>query len=518
MIRFHACLVLVFVGALMCGSVGCRVEAVETDTAEVIVLKPAEFAPVKLSPHGMQGFNVLASSDLERTPRNYVKVTAQVQATGECRAQLALLDFLNREHRGETVDIPAGQLGDISIDITKLDRPLAMLRAVRVYAEGKQLEVLGVEFHCAIEKLPKPDAIAQGSDDKAIQAALDALGEDGGVVHIPAGTYTINEQMTVPCDNVTIYGDGSDTILKATWYAAKPMLVVSDRNNVRITRLLFRGWPETDFRGYNEAQHAARPEDAGRKDNVMTRAVDIIGSDRIRFDHCTAELCGHAGVIVRGPGQVCVDHCFFQKNFRYGYGYGVVPCATKECYIEDTNFENHRHGVAGGRDTMASYICRFNRFVKDIKAVPDEGWKQVTSHEIDVHSGCAWLYAHDNYVEMKNGMMSAGACLRGNQGWVYRNVFINCNIGIYVVGACDDVWTWDNEFTDCPNEQLSKATGTINFDTKPANFAEIPYPHELNRLGWWPGAGEQPAEIVKAQTQFAGPADDAVLQLPETPE
>ena len=505
MIRLDACLVLVFVGAFLCGSVGCRADAPEADVAEVVVFKPAEFAPIRLIPRGTQGFNVLTSDDLERTPRDYVKVVAEVKAISKCRAQLALLDFLNREHRGEIVDIAAGHVAEISIDITKLERPLAMLRAVRVYAEGKGLDVLGLEFHCAVEKLPKPDAIAEGSDDKAIQAALDSLGEDGGVVYIPAGTYLINEQVTVPCDNVTIYGDGSKTILKAMWYEAKPMLLLSERENVRITRLLFRGWPETEFRGYTNPKYVAKPEDVGRKDNVMTRAVDFLTCDRIRFDHCTVELCGHTGLIVRGPGEICIDHCFFQKNFRYGYGYGVVPCATKECYIEDTNFENHRHGVAGGRDTKASYICRFSRFVKDIKAVPEEGWKQVTSHEIDVHSGCEWLYAHDNFVEMKNGMMSSGACLRGNQGWVYRNVFVNCNTGIYVVGACDDVWTWDNEFTDCPNEQLSKATGTINFDTKPDNFAEIPYPHKLNRMGWWPGAKEEAAEIIKAETQFAGP-------------
>ena len=92
-------------------------------------------------------------------------------------------------------------------------------------------------------------------------------------------------------------------------------------------------------------------------------------------------------------------------------------------------------------------------------------------------------------------------------------MFANCTNGIYVAGDSDDVWTWDNQFTNCSNEQVSKATGTVNFDTKPDNFAEIPYPYALNRMGWWPGAKEGAEEIVKSETQFAGPADTPVLQL-----
>ncbi len=498
---------------LLCAH-SCTADGPPPAAATVVEYEATEFTPLALRPHQKQGFNLLPPGELERTPRDYVKVTATVKATGSCRVELALVDILNREHRSEVVEPPTGQETDISVDMAQLAHPISMLRTVRLYAEGKPVEVLDLRIYCAVEKLPEPDVTVQGPlDDTSIQAALDSLGEDGGVVYIPAGTYMINNQVTVPCDNLTMYGDGSETILKATWYPAKAMFVLTGRKDVRITRLLFRGWPETEFRGYTNAKYVEKPEDVGRKDNVMARAIDLNDCENVRVDHCTIELFGHAGIIVRGEKTVCFDHCFFQKNFRYGYGYGVVPCATKECYIEDNNFENHRHGVAGGRNTMASYTCRFNRFVKDTKAVPETGWKQVTSHEIDVHSGCSWLYAHDNYVEMKNGMMSSGACLRGNQGWVYRNVFVNCNSAIYVCGESDDVWAWDNEFTNCPNEQVNKATGTVNFDTKPDNFAEIAYPYALNRMGWWPGAEEGSAQIVNPELPFPGPEDAQVLRM-----
>ncbi len=495
--------------------VACCASCNDTVAEEVaVVFEPSDFAPWTITPQQRQGFNLIVPGALERTPRDYTKVAARLQTTGRSSVQIAMVDILDREYCGPVVRLAPARETEVAVDLSAVGHPLSMLRTVRLYAEGSPVRIVNLRIYCAAEKLPTPDVVVKGPlDETSIQAALDSLGEAGGVVHIPAGTYMINNTVTVPRDNVTIYGDGAATVFKATWYSAKPMLLLAGRKNVRITRLRFQGWPETAFRGYNEAQYAAKPEDAGRADNVMTRAVDINDCDNVRFDHSTVELCGHTGLLIKGEGLVLVDHCFFQKNFRYGYGYGVVPHATKACYIEDTNFENHRHGVAGSSNSMASYICRFNRFVKDVKAVPEEGWKQVTSHEIDVHHGCGWLYAHDNYVEMKNAMMSSGVCLRGNSGWVYRHLLVNCNIGVYVVGASDDIWTWDNTCRDVPTPQLSKATGSIHFDQKPDNFAEIPYPNELNRLAWWPGAEDGSATILHPETQFAGPEDAQVLRL-----
>ncbi len=495
---------------LLC-AYGCAAEP--PPGAVLVEFEPVDFAPLKLIPDRTNTFDLLVSDDLERTPRDYVKITASVKGSGTSQVTLVLVDVLNREYMSEPVDLKRDQEAEISIDMEQVGHPISMLRAVRIQLEGEPVEVYGLKVICAVEKLPEPDVTVAGPlDDTSIQAALNDLGEEGGVVYIPAGEYVINNQVTVPCNNVTIYGDGPDTMLQGIWFETKGMIVAENREDLRISRLHFRSLPLEEFRGYNSEQHAAVPEDVGRP-TVTSLAVQLINCTRVRVDHVEFERFGYSGILLRGGTEICIDHCFFHENFRYGLGYGIVPCATTECYVEDNNFENHRHGVAGGRGTMASYTCRFNRFVKDINAVPAEGWKQVSSHEIDVHSGCSWLYAHDNYVEMKNGMMSSGACLRGNPAWVYRNVFVNCNNGIYVVGACDDVWTWDNEFTDCPNDQVNKATGTVTFDTKPGNFAEIPYPYALNRMGWWPGAKEEAAEIVKAETQFPGPEGAQVLRV-----
>ena len=472
------------------------------------VYEPINFEPLVLDPRQANSFDLLVSEDLERTPRDYVRVTATLKASGTAKAMLVVVDVLGREHLTPVTDLPVGQDYELSLDIEQIGRPVSMLRAVKLFAHGQPIEVSNLQFVCAAEYLPKPDVIAKGPlDDTSIQAALDALGEDGGIVYIPAGTYIINNQIIIPTSNITIYGEGRDTVIQGVWLESKALIYAEGKENLRFTRLHLRSLPLDEFRGYND------PEDTGRP-SVTSLGIMLQGCRQARIDHCEIELFGYAAVrLGRGSRELCVDHCFLHENFRAGYGYGVVPVATKEAYIEDNNFENHRHGVAGGRNSGASYTCRFNRFVKDTKAIPETSYSyQIISHEIDVHSGCSWLYAHDNWVEMKNGMMGAGASMRGNPAWLYRNVFVNCRTGIVCSGNSTDVWTWDNEFVNVNTPHSSSAKGDIYFGQKPYDFAEIPYPHPLNRLGWWPGADPDALGPARPETQYAGP-ETQVLHL-----
>ncbi len=495
----------------------CAADGPALAAAVVVEYEPTEFAPLVLRPYEKRGFNLLPEGELERTPRDYVKVTATVKATGSCRIELALVDILNREYRSEVVEPPPGQETKISVDMEQVGRPLSMLRTVRLYAEGTPVEVLGLRIYCAVEKLPEPDVTVEGPmDDTSIQAALDSLGEDGGVVYIPAETYLINNQVIIPADNITIYGDGCDTIIQGTWPDSKGLFKCESRTNLRFTRLKFRSLPITDFRGYSNERYVEKPEDIG-KPSVTSRGIELHGCTNTRIDHCEIAFFGHAGIIHYGGTDNLVDHCFLDANFRYGYGYGVATPRTRELYIEDNNFENHRHGIAGNAGG-ASYIARFNRLVKYAKVFPSwnqsaKGINQLRAHEIDAHAKCGWIYAHDNYVAMYDAVMGAAAHMRGNQGWLYRNVFENCSPGIYCSGNSDDVWTWDNvSLTEHPL-QASKAQGNIYFDQKPDNFAEIPYPYALNRMGWWPGAEAGAGQIVKPETQFAGPEEARVLRV-----
>ncbi len=514
-------LIALSVVVLMCAQ-SCRAAEPAPAAAVVVEYEPTEFAPLELRPYQKQGFNLLPPGELERTPRDYLKVTATVKATGDCSVELVLVDILNREYRSPVVQPTAGQETPISIDMEQAGRPISMLRTVRLYAEGRPVEVLALRTYCAVEKLPEPEVTVQGPmDDSSIQAALNALGEDGGVVYIPAGEYVINNQVVIPADNITIYGEGRETIIQGTWPDAKGLFLAQNRTNLRFTRLKFRSLPITNFRGYSNERYVEKPEDIG-KPSVTSRGIELHSCTNTRVDHCEVAFFGHAGIIHYGGSDNLVDHCFLDANFRYGLGYGVATPGTTKLYIEDNNFENHRHGIAGNAGG-ASYIARFNRLIKDAAVL--EQWNQspkcinqLRAHEIDAHAKCGWIYAHDNYVAMYDAVMGAGAMMRGNQGWLYRNVFVSCSPGIMCIGDSDDVWTWENTSDRPDTLYLNRASGTIHFDEKPPNFAEFPYPYDLNRLGWWPGAEEGSAHLVKAASQFAGPAEPQVLRMVDAQE
>jgi parallel beta-helix repeat protein len=56
-------------------------------------------------------------------------------------------------------------------------------------------------------------SVVNAGDYASIQKAVDALGESGGTVFIPAGTYKISEPINVTKSDVTLMGAGSATIL-----------------------------------------------------------------------------------------------------------------------------------------------------------------------------------------------------------------------------------------------------------------------------------------------------------------
>jgi hypothetical protein len=59
------------------------------------------------------------------------------------------------------------------------------------------------------------DYVCDGTADNAeLETALNAVASTGGVVHVRAGTYTLNAAITIPSD-VTLSGEGPATVLKA---------------------------------------------------------------------------------------------------------------------------------------------------------------------------------------------------------------------------------------------------------------------------------------------------------------
>jgi len=483
----------------------------------VITYEVRPFRPVVMPESAqVRSDDVLTSDDLERTPRHYRRVSATAQSKGPAQVRLLLVDMLRREYAGEKVALAAGEAKEVTLGVEQLPYPISMLRGVRLQHWGAEVSVLSLQFACEDELVPEPEVTAQPPfGERAIQEALSALGADGGVVYLPAGEYPIQSPVEVPCDNVTIYGDGKATVLRGTGTDRAALLRAGGCTNLRFARLCIRSVPITVFRGYDSGDpRESTPEDATKK-APTTRGLEFRDCRNVRVDHCHIALFGHAGVLFEGGSDHLIDHCYFEANFQYGYGYGVcVANGAQGVYIEDNNFENHRHGIASGQ-AASSYIARFNRMVKDAAVLV--GWQQndgalaqLSQHEIDAHPDVGRIYAHDNYVAMRNAPMTQGASMRGNPGWLYRNVFENCAIGILCKGTTDDVWTWDNQFLGCPRPEVSIASGVVHFGEKPPDFREFPYPNPTNRLGSWPGATS--GDLVPAKGEFyAGPPDAQVL-------
>ena len=73
----------------------------------------------------------------------------------------------------------------------------------------------------------------------SLQAAFDALSAEGGVVHLPAGTFEINQPLVLSRSDVLIQGAGTATHIKNINTEGKPALIIqhSDGNKVKKERL-----------------------------------------------------------------------------------------------------------------------------------------------------------------------------------------------------------------------------------------------------------------------------------------
>jgi hypothetical protein len=68
--------------------------------------------------------------------------------------------------------------------------------------------------------------VVDASQHKTLQAAFDALGNNGGVVRIPPGLYEISEPLKLAVGDVLIEGSGSATHIKNTNTEGKPAIVI----------------------------------------------------------------------------------------------------------------------------------------------------------------------------------------------------------------------------------------------------------------------------------------------------
>ena len=105
------------------------------------------------------------------------------------------------------------------------------------------------------------DYLCDGTDDQVeINAAIQALPSGGGEIVILDGTYNISATISINKDNVTLSGNGNNTVLVRQWEAPSsgvistfPVVYIRRRDNINISLLCIDGNSFSD--GHNIGIH-----------------------------------------------------------------------------------------------------------------------------------------------------------------------------------------------------------------------------------------------------------------------
>jgi hypothetical protein len=202
------------------------------------------------------------------------------------------------------------------------------------------VEVMGNESEPV--RLPGARAVIDAGRYPSIQAAIDAMPEDGGVVHLPPGMFEINEPLMVSQSDVLIQGAGTATHIKNVNTAGKSALILQhpdagDNRNAELWRIRL-----ADFRitGNEKSGHGI---EARRINEVFIDGVTVSfhGGDGIRLYLCYEDprICNSlitynkkTGLNAVGCHDVVVSANQFEENFdavRFIDGFNL--CMTGNC-------------------------------------------------------------------------------------------------------------------------------------------------------------------------------------------
>ena len=167
---------------------------------------------------------------------------------------------------------------------------------MKFFAAG--LGLLGVVLLAAVHSaaqrdhgevsLPGARAVIDAAKYPSLQAALDALPEEGGIVKLPAGTFEIEEPLVLKRGDVLLQGSGTATHIKNVNQEGKPALVLEHpkgdqaRNNERLWRIQLANFRITG----NEMSGPGIV--AKRINEIFLQGVTVSyhGGDGIVLDHC----------------------------------------------------------------------------------------------------------------------------------------------------------------------------------------------------------------------------------------
>ena len=191
-------------------------------------------------------------------------------------------------------------------------------------------------------RLPGARAVIEASRFPSLQAAIDALPEEGGVVRLPPGTFEIAEPLRVAVGDVLIEGAGAATHIKNVNTEGKSALILQhpsagDNRKAELWRIQLANFRIT---GNEKSGHGI---DARRINEIFIDGVTVSyhGGDGIRLYFCYEDprICNSlitynkkTGLNAIGCHDVVVASNQFEENqdaLRFIDGFNL--CMTGNC-------------------------------------------------------------------------------------------------------------------------------------------------------------------------------------------
>jgi len=187
----------------------------------------------------------------------------------------------------------------------------------------------------AVEQPALPGALVviEAARYPNLQAALDALSEQGGLVRLPPGRFPIYAPLILSRSNVRIEGAGPATCIVNLNQEGKPALIVRpadlDKNpkarlwRVQLANLRICGDPE--------AKDAASTKPASG-DGLLAHWVEELTLHNLWIDHCG----GHGVHLIHCEENPCIRQCSFTYNMQAGVQLeGCHDIVVSACQFEE---------------------------------------------------------------------------------------------------------------------------------------------------------------------------------------
>jgi hypothetical protein len=179
-----------------------------------------------------------------------------------------------------------------------------------------------------VAKLPGARSVIEAMDYPTLQAAIDALPAEGGVIRLPPGKFEISEPLLLQTGDVLIEGTGPNTHIYNANTAGKPALVISPKDLPENAKAAIWRVQLANFRltGNERSGHGI---EAIKIQEIFIDGLTVSyhGGDGIRLDRCYEDP------------RVC------NSLITYNRGSGLEILANHDIVVAANHFEENLDGV-----------------------------------------------------------------------------------------------------------------------------------------------------------------------------